>query len=103
MRPKMPSRPLDFPGVNDMSRRSASIALLLFVASVATPGVASAKRCPNIMLVIDKSGSMLQDAMGGNGMPSKWTLVQRAVHTTMNNYAFRVGFGLTTFASFGGG
>lgn len=64
---------------------------------------AQAGRCPNIMLVIDKSGSMLQDPNGGGMKPSKWDLVVSAVQLTLGRYAKRIPFGLTTFGSLGGG
>lgn len=83
-----------------MIRRSAALALLVLVA---TSGVASARRCPNIMLVVDKSGSMNQDPMGGGKPPSKWQLVVGNLTNALLNYGPRVPFGLTVFSSFGGG
>ena len=83
-----------------MLRRIAAFALLFALASAS---VAEARRCPNIMFVVDKSGSMNQDPSGGGKVPSKWTLVLTQLTQTLLTFADRVPFGLTTFSSFGGG
>ena len=83
-----------------MVRRSVTCALLVLLA---TAGTASARRCPNVMLVIDKSGSMLQDPSGGGQPPTKWDLVKTAVNQTVSRYAERVPLGLTTFGYLGAG
>jgi hypothetical protein len=56
-------------------------------------------KCPNIMFVIDRSGSMAADPNGGFTVPSKWQLAQSAVETEVSRYGVNVPFGLEMFTS----
>jgi hypothetical protein len=80
-----------------MSPRFA-LAALLFAALPA-----GATPCPNIMFVLDQSGSMGDDPMGNVPNPpqdpSKWQLLQMAVTTIVNAYVNQVPFGMEMFTS----
>src|SRR5579883_3263779 len=78
-----------------MPRRSSIVFAVLALA--AAP--ARATRCPNLLFVLDQSGSMGQDPMGGNGSPSKWALATTAIQTVINQYAYRIPLGLELFTS----
>src|SRR5262245_47620561 len=64
-------------------------------------GAAHATPCPNIMLVLDQSGSMDEDV---NGMypavgPTKWKLMQDAMVALVNKYGVQLPIGLEFFSS----
>jgi hypothetical protein len=76
----------------------------LVVASFLVAGVASrahATPCPNLMLVVDKTGSMDQDPNGGNTHPTKWELARNAVIKIVNMFGDQVPFGIEVFSSDG--
>lgn len=78
------------------SSRPRPLPLLVAALLVAAPARAGAARCPNVMLVLDRSGSMA-DPPDANGMTSKWELLQDAVHKVVGQYGDRVPFGLQMF------
>ena len=86
-----------------MSSRFARLALAgLSVAGVAfAAGSAAAKPCPNIMLVLDQSGSMSQDPDGNDPPkgPSKWELLQGVIVDVVQQYGDHVPFGLELFTA----
>lgn len=79
--------------------------VLAFACLLAAASVARAKPCPNIMLVLDQSGSMAQDPDGhppddpGFKGPSKWELLQDTIVDVLKEYGDRVPFGLELFTS----
>jgi hypothetical protein len=78
-----------------MKPRLTLVALSVLLSSSA----AFAVKCPNIMLVLDKTGSMRMDPNGGTSMPSKWMLLQQAVTTILNAYGQQVPFGCELYSS----
>ena len=76
-------------------------AVATFVLLLAAPTVAHAKACPNIMLVLDQSLSMAQDAAGNDPPvgPSKWKLLQDGVINVVKMYGGHVPFGLELFST----
>ena len=60
---------------------------------------AEAKKCPNVVFVADRSGSMSSDPNGGNQHPNKWELLRMAIIATVNKYGDRLAFGLEMFTS----
>jgi hypothetical protein len=88
--------------------RSLSAALTAsLVAALVLDGAAFAKPCPNVMLVLDASGSMLDDPSGRPPEdpafvgPSKWKLLTDVVTSVLTDYGDFVPFGLMMFS--GGG
>src|SRR5689334_13089975 len=71
--------------------------ILAAVAALALPALASAGKCPNVMLVVDRSGSMLDPPDDGSNV-SKWLLTQAAVQRMVSQYGDRLPFGLETYA-----
>ncbi len=59
---------------------------------------------PDLLIVQDRSGSMGQDAMGGNSTPSKWTSITAAIEQVVGTVS-TVDWGLMFFGpdGFGGG
>ncbi|MDX2021401.1 MAG: VWA domain-containing protein [Deltaproteobacteria bacterium] len=57
---------------------------------------------PEILLVLDRSGSMRQDAQGKRGTPSKWTQTIAAIDTTLASTEAGVYWGLKLFPSWKG-
>ena len=86
-------------------RRHFSPCLFLVLLFACTE--AAADKCPNIMLVLDASGSMLQDPFGkypgdpGFKGQSKWELLQQVVTDCVKQFGDRVPFGLMIYS--GGG
>ena len=79
--------------------RSIVVASLVLVA-----GQARAGRCPNVMLVLDRSGSMQEDPSGKtpkDPATSKWGLLQAAVKKIIGAYGDQLPFGLEMFTSSG--
>src|SRR5262245_30912864 len=76
--------------------KHAALVMLLCVA-----GPARAGRCPNVMLVLDRSGSMASDISGDPEPwgPSKWEILQQAVFTIVGHYGDQAPFGLELFTS----
>ncbi len=59
------------------------------------------KTAPNVMLVVDESGSMKEQVPGSN--MSKWQSLQAAVHTLLGKYDGSAQWGLSIFPKAGGG
>ena len=75
----------------------AVMSLLLASASPAFAGA-----CPNIMFVVDQSGSMDEDPTGKLfGHPTKWELAIDAVSQVVSTYGAKVPMGLELFTSSG--
>ena len=82
----------------------ASAAIALIAVSSISPSVAWAIKCPNVMFVLDRSGSMAEDPNGNAPAPkgtSKWELLQSAVQKILTSWADRLPFGLEMFTSGG--
>jgi MYXO-CTERM domain-containing protein len=76
-------------------RHPVGVALLVALSAP----VARATRCPNLMFILDRSGSMAADPQGGVTVPSKWQLAQQAIKATVDKYAYRLPLGLEMFTS----
>jgi MYXO-CTERM domain-containing protein len=87
-----------------MTRNLTNLAFasVLIFGSIA-PRSADARRCPNIMFVVDRSGSMAADPMGGASHPNKWELMRMGVSAAVQKYGTRLSFGLEMFTTNGGG
>ena len=77
--------------------------VVVLACSLLSAGLASARPCPNIMLVLDQSGSMAQDPNGllpADPMftQSKFSLLQQAVTQLVTSYGGHVPFGLELFS-----
>lgn len=90
--------------------RSSGVRLLSCLAlagSLVAAGPAGAAQCPSVMLVLDASGSMLQDPSGrwpedpGFKGPSKWELLQQCVADLIKEVGGRMPIGLMIYS--GGG
>src|SRR5262245_38903572 len=71
-------------------------------AWAAAPRSAHALPCPNIMFVLDQSGSMDCDPSGDCSPPtgqSMWALQEKAVKTVLEEYGEQIPFGLVLFES----
>src|SRR5262245_17088496 len=78
------------------ARRLAFAALFIALAM----GRAGATPCPNIMFVLDRSGSMDEDPNGKLGVhPTKWELLQAAVVKTVTQFGTQVPFGMEMYTS----
>ena len=78
--------------------------LLLGAFALALGGPAWAVKCPNIMLVLDQSGSMSETPAGTfpkQGEKSKWQILQDAIVAVINKYGDQVPFGLELYTGFG--
>src|SRR5262249_54742358 len=75
-------------------RLAWSATALSFAVSVLAPLPAAARKCPNVMFVVDKSGSMAANPSGGGDPPSKWDLTRQAVSAAVDKYGSRIPFGL---------
>ncbi|MSP63720.1 MAG: VWA domain-containing protein [Myxococcales bacterium] len=71
------------------------------VGATAPARLASAAACPNVMLVLDRSGSMLKAPDGSMNGTSKWELLRAAVDQVLAKHGGRLPFGLTMYASTG--
>src|SRR5207244_947491 len=86
-------------------RHSLEVAMirrtLLVACALTAGGPAFAKPCPNIMLVLDQSGSMAQDPDGHDPPmgPSKWEILQEVIVGVVRDYGGNVPFGLELFSS----
>src|SRR5256885_9808095 len=80
-----------------------ALRLAPWIAMLAVAGLARAGRCPNVMLVLDRSGSMVADPEGNLQPwgPSKWEILQDAVQQIVGAYGDQVPFGLEMFSSNG--
>ncbi|MSP60859.1 MAG: VWA domain-containing protein [Myxococcales bacterium] len=68
--------------------------------SALTAGTAFASPCPNLMFVVDQSGSMAEDPNGAyNKKPTKWDLARDAVIKIVTTYGDQVPFGLELYTS----
>jgi hypothetical protein len=75
--------------------------LAVLLAALSLPAAASAARCPNLVIVLDKSGSMLD---GPDGRPAprgqrRWDLAVAAVEEILKRYDGQLPIGLSLFAS----
>jgi hypothetical protein len=79
-----------------MSLRITAVAVTLLAGATAF-----AKPCPNVMLVLDQSGSMAQDVNGNDPPqgPTKWSLLQGVIIDVVKQYGDNVPFGLELFSS----
>jgi hypothetical protein len=66
----------------------------------ATFGISTNHATPNVMMVVDESGSMTQQVPGTN--MSKWVSLQQAVHSLLMAYDAQVNWGLSIFPNPGG-
>lgn len=55
---------------------------------------------PEIMLVLDRSGSMQHDASGGDAAPTKWTTTTAAINTTLADTEKGVLWGLKMYPAY---
>jgi von Willebrand factor type A domain len=74
---------------------------LIAFAMLCLGGAAHATPCPNLMMVLDQSGSMDEDV---NGMypavgPTKWKLLQDAMVALVNKYGAQLPLGIEFFSS----
>jgi hypothetical protein len=83
--------------MSSLSRLLAATAILILGSAT----TARAVKCPNIMFVLDQSGSMSEDPNGGNTVPSKWTLLQQAVASVLKAFGDQAPFGVELFTSLG--
>lgn len=76
-------------------------ALLGLMAGVLFAPAAHAGKCPNLVIVLDKSGSMTSAPNGGTAPPggSKWDLAKKAVKKVVEDYDGKFPIGLALFAS----
>lgn len=84
-----------------MSRRLVRTVVLL-VAGFGFIPAGRAMKCPNVMFVLDRSGSMVEDPNGRYPTPkgtSKWELLQRAVKKILDTYGSQLPFGMEMFTS----
>ena len=77
--------------------RGSCLAAVAFIAAIVPSSGARAARCPNVMLVLDRSVSMTEPP-DANGKATKWELLQNAVHRVIGEYGERVPFGLEIYA-----
>ncbi|MEO6953329.1 MAG: vWA domain-containing protein [Polyangia bacterium] len=82
-------------------RHTASLILGTLLALVGATRVARAARCPVVMVVLDRSGSMDSDPTGGFGTPSKLDLAKTALSKLMMQYGDQIPFGFADFTSTG--
>ena len=75
----------------------ASLACLFLLSARA-----GATACPNVMLVLDQTGSMADNPNGGTNPPSKWELLQGAVDKVLTMYGDQLPFGAELFSTSGG-
>src|SRR5437879_13734645 len=78
-----------------------ALRLAPWIAMLAAAGEARGGRCPNVMIVLDRSGSMVADPEGNLQPwgPSKWEISQDAVSQILSVYGDQVPFGLEMFSS----
>lgn len=85
-------------------RRSPILHMVLASAvlvGVLTAGTTAwAGKCPNVMFVLDRSGSM-SSTPGAGQTKSKWTLLVEAVATILKKYGDQLPFGMSTYTSSG--
>ena len=62
---------------------------------------AQAGKCPNLVIILDKSGSMTESPSGGSAPPggSKWELAKAALKELLKSYDGQLPIGLALFAS----
>src|SRR5262245_46331897 len=82
------------------------IALGISIIALLSGGALADKPCPNVMLVLDASGSMLEDPDGRPpGDPgftkSKWQMLREVMRDCVQEYGDRVPFGVMIYS--GGG
>ncbi len=72
-------------------RRLIAALLLLSAAALTTPAAAQANQCeePNVLVALDRSGSMLEDG--------KWNQAVDAITQLTRTFEFRIRFGLLAF------
>jgi len=80
-----------------------SLAISLFVSfSLALALPAQADRCPNLAILLDRSGSMNLTPAGGNPQPgemTRWQIAQAALTSIINEYDGKLPIGLALFAT----
>ncbi len=69
------------------------------VAILVLSADASARRCPNVLFVLDRSGSMSEDPDGNFKPPTKWKLLQDAVVAVLDAYGDQLAFGMEMYTS----
>lgn len=79
-------------------RALVSLAALFVLVHLAGP--AQGAKCPNLLLVLDKSGSMTDSPAGGSPPPggSKWDLAKLAIKQILERYDGQLPIGLSLFA-----
>ena len=62
---------------------------------------AQAAKCPNLVIILDKSGSMTSSPSGGSAPPggSKWDLAKAAIKSLLKTYDGQLPIGMALFAS----
>ncbi len=87
---------------NLASRSFAGLVLgLVFTLATAFAGAttAHAGKCPNLLILLDKSGSMTSTPSGTGSGPSKWDLAKIALKELVKTYDGQLPIGLALFAS----
>ena len=76
-------------------------AVTLFSGLVGGAGSAQAAKCPNLVIILDKSGSMTESPSGGTAPPggSKWDLAKAAIKEVLKSYDGQMPIGIALFAS----
>jgi MYXO-CTERM domain-containing protein len=81
------------------------VLLCLFAFSLLSPAAGRAEKCPNLVIVLDKSGSMRQAPNGqaeSDPAKQKWGIAVRALTALVNRYNNQLPIGLSLFPSDGG-
>ena len=76
---------------------SISVGILVALAPLATPAAPQCSTAPEMLLVLDRSGSMT----GQTGGKSKWSHATSAVNNLSSKYASQIGFALMVFPGVG--
>lgn len=74
-----------------------ALCLSLAVFSV-MPKAASATKCPNLAIVLDRSGSMNEDPSGKSGVPTKFDIAKSVLTTILKEYNNILPIGFVMFA-----
>ncbi len=84
-----------------MLRRSPVLFLAALLFFVMAPRPSLAARCPNLVIVLDKSGSMAEAPDNSAPPPggSKWELAGKAIQQLLMQYDGQLPIGLSMFAS----
>jgi hypothetical protein len=84
-----------------MSRLALALCLGLSVLFLA-PSVAQAGKCPNLIMLLDRSGSMLYNLSGSQTMnvpvaQQRWTIAKNGLTTIINQYDGKLPMGMAVF------